>query len=48
VAVIAVPASSAERLAAFQRGWWVIAAIALVGVVPALVLLRRAASPAGR
>ena len=41
VAVIAVPASSAARLAAFQRGWWVVAAISLVSVVPALVLLRR-------
>jgi EmrB/QacA subfamily drug resistance transporter len=41
VAVIAVPASDAARLAAFQRGWWVVAAISLVSVVPALALLRR-------
>jgi EmrB/QacA subfamily drug resistance transporter len=47
VAVIAVPASSAARLAAFQRGWWVVAAISLVSIAPALVLLRRT-SPAGR
>ena len=45
VAVIAVPATSLERLAAFRRGWWVTAAISLVGVVPALVLLRARSSP---
>jgi EmrB/QacA subfamily drug resistance transporter len=39
VAVVAVPGSPVERLAAYRRGWWVIAAIALAGVVPALVLL---------
>jgi hypothetical protein len=40
VAVIAVPATPLARLAAFQKAWWVTAAIALVGVVPALALLR--------
>jgi MFS family permease len=44
VAVIAVPATSLERLAAFRRGWLVTAAISLVGVVPALVLLRARSS----
>jgi len=33
--------TAAQRLAAFHRGWWVTAAIALAGAIPALVLLRR-------
>jgi hypothetical protein len=33
-------------LDAFRHGWWVSAAIAFIGVVPALVLLRRGV-PAG-
>jgi MFS family permease len=48
VAVTAVPKGPVERLAAYQRGWWVIAAIALAGVVPALLPLharRPSASP---
>jgi EmrB/QacA subfamily drug resistance transporter len=32
------------ELDAFRHGWWVIAAIALIGIVPALTLLRRPAT----
>jgi EmrB/QacA subfamily drug resistance transporter len=41
VAVLGSPVTAAQRLSAFERGWWVAAAIALAGVVPALLLLRR-------
>ncbi len=41
VAVLGAPVTAAQRLSAFERGWWVAAAIALAGVVPALLLLRR-------
>ena len=34
----------ADELEAFRHGWWVIAGIALVGIVPALTLLRRPAT----
>ena len=40
VAVLGAPGSAVQRLAAFHRGWWVISAIALAGVVPAVLLLR--------
>ncbi len=43
VAVIATPISPSQQLAAFQRGWWVISAIALASVIPALIFLRRRA-----
>jgi EmrB/QacA subfamily drug resistance transporter len=41
VAVLGSPVTAAQRLSAFERGWWVAAGIALAGVVPALLLLRR-------
>jgi hypothetical protein len=41
VAVLGTPASPAARLAAFGRGWWVCAGIALTGIIPALWLLGR-------
>jgi EmrB/QacA subfamily drug resistance transporter len=47
VAVVAVPTSSAARLHAFHRAWWVTAVIALLGIVPALVLLRRSPGSTG-
>ena len=40
VAVVGVPASPAERLAAFQLGWWIMAAITAVSLVPTLWLIR--------
>jgi len=38
VALLGTPGSRAGRLAAFHRGWWVIAGIALAGVVTAPLL----------
>jgi EmrB/QacA subfamily drug resistance transporter len=50
VAVVASPASPALRLAAFHRGWWIMAAVTVVGLVPTLWLIRpvRAARPIGQ
>ena len=42
VAVLGAPGSPAARLAAFDRGWWVSAGVALAGIVPALWLRGRA------
>jgi EmrB/QacA subfamily drug resistance transporter len=41
VAVVASPASPAARLAAFHRGWWIMAAITALGLIPTLVLIRQ-------
>jgi EmrB/QacA subfamily drug resistance transporter len=41
VAVIGTAGQGAALLAAFHRAWWVTAAMALAGVVPALLYLRR-------
>jgi EmrB/QacA subfamily drug resistance transporter len=41
VAVLGAPAGPAAHLHAFKRGWWVCAAIAAAGILPALYLLRR-------
>jgi EmrB/QacA subfamily drug resistance transporter len=40
VAIIASPASTADRLAAFHRGWWVMAVITAAGLIPAFYLIR--------
>jgi EmrB/QacA subfamily drug resistance transporter len=40
VTVVASPESPAARLAAFQRGWWIMAAITALGLIPTLVLIR--------
>jgi MFS family permease len=40
VVVLGTPATPAAALAAFHRGWWVAAALALAGLVPTLLLLR--------
>ena len=42
VAVLATPTTPAEQLAAFRHGWWVLAAIAAIGTLPAAAYLRRA------
>jgi MFS family permease len=34
VAVLGHPATAAERLSAFQRGWWIMAMVTLAGLVP--------------
>jgi MFS family permease len=40
VAIIGSPASPGERLAAFERGWWVIAAITALGLIPTFLFVR--------
>ncbi len=40
VAVVASPDSPAARLAAFHRGWWLMAAITALSLVPTLVFIR--------
>lgn len=40
VAIVGSPASPEERLAAFQIGWWVMAAITAITLIPTLLLLR--------
>lgn len=40
VAIIGSPATPAERLAAFHRGWWIMAAITLLGLIPTYLLIR--------
>ena len=40
VAVVASPASPAARVAAFHRGWWIMAAITALGLIPTLWLIR--------
>ncbi len=46
VAVVGAPDTHAALLAAFQRAWWVTAAIAVFGVLPALLYLRPRPAPA--
>jgi len=41
VAVLGTPKTPAAALAAFDRGWWVVAAMAASATVPALALVRR-------
>jgi hypothetical protein len=40
VAIVGSPASPAERLANFQRGWWIMAAVVLLGLIPTFALIR--------
>jgi hypothetical protein len=40
VAIVAAPASPMARVAAFHRGWWIMAAITALGLLPTLVLIR--------
>jgi hypothetical protein len=44
VAVLATPAGPLDQLASFQRGWWVLAGIAALGIVPAWSLRAQAQS----
>lgn len=48
VAIIGTPASVQERLSAFQLGWWVMAALTLLTLIPTLIFLtsERNSSPA--
>ncbi len=40
VAIVGSPATPVERVAAFQRGWWVMAPIAALGLIPTFFLVR--------
>jgi len=40
VAIIGSPASPAERVVAFHRGWWIVAALVMFGLIPAFFLIR--------
>ena len=43
VTIIGTP-TLAERVAAFHRGWWIMAAVALLGLVPTYFYIRRRTS----
>ena len=43
VAIIGTPETSAERLAAFERAWWIMTAITLLGLVPLTLLAKQKA-----
>ncbi|MBR1207958.1 MULTISPECIES: MFS transporter [unclassified Bradyrhizobium] len=43
VAILATPVSMADRIAAFQRGWWIMIAITIAGFVPNYLFIRRKA-----
>ena len=40
VAVVAAPASPAAQVAAFHLGWWIMAGMTLLALIPALALIR--------
>jgi EmrB/QacA subfamily drug resistance transporter len=46
IAVLGSPGSPAQVLAAYQRGWWVTAAIAFAGGIVGFVMLARRTAPA--
>jgi EmrB/QacA subfamily drug resistance transporter len=41
VAILAIPVTMADRIAAFQRGWWIMLAITVVCFVPNYLFIRR-------
>jgi EmrB/QacA subfamily drug resistance transporter len=41
VAIAGMPDSMTERIAAFHRGWWIMAALTLTALVPAWLYIRR-------
>jgi hypothetical protein len=47
VAVVGSAASPMERLAAYHRGWWLMAAIAALGLLPTVWLIRSPPKAAG-
>ncbi len=40
VAIIGSPTSPAARVAAFHQGWWIMAGIVLIGLIPTFALIR--------
>lgn len=47
VAVLGTSSGHVPPLSAFQHAWWLVAVLSLIGIVPALTLLRRPVSAAG-
>ncbi len=45
VAVVGAASSPAERVAAFHKRWWLMAAITALGVIPTVWLIRRPPPP---
>ena len=41
VAIVASPASPMARVEAFHRGWWIMACITALGLIPTFFLIRR-------
>jgi hypothetical protein len=41
VTIVASPASPMARLEAFHRGWWIMAGITALGLIPTFFLIRR-------
>ncbi|MBR0875542.1 MFS transporter [Bradyrhizobium tropiciagri] len=41
VAILAAPVTMADRIVAFQRGWWIMVAITLAGFIPNYLFIRR-------
>jgi EmrB/QacA subfamily drug resistance transporter len=41
VTIVAAPASPMARLEAFHRGWWIMAAVTALGLIPTVFLIRR-------
>ncbi len=46
VAIVGTSHAPAEQLAGFQRGWWVLAVIVALALIPTLVLIRPRRPPA--
>ncbi|MDE2361792.1 MAG: MFS transporter [Hyphomicrobiales bacterium] len=40
VAIVGAPSTMAERLAAYHFGWWAMAAMTLIGLIPTLAMIR--------
>jgi EmrB/QacA subfamily drug resistance transporter len=45
VAIVASPVSASARVSAFHRGWWIMAVITALGLVPTFVLIRPSRAP---
>ena len=45
VAIIGSPASPVARVTAFHRGWWIMAAITVLGLIPTLLVIRPRRQP---
>ncbi len=41
VAIVGSPATPLERLTAFHRGWWIMAAVAALGLIPNYIFIRQ-------